>query len=112
VRLLSERTTADRPVLTELPLPPLPTNSPTEIPITEGISSKPSSRDFLEQMTAMLMAIAAVVAARILLLLALVGSFALAYQAMTQSTLTNLIVTVTFNVTVVLPLVWLAWQKG
>ena len=76
--------------------------------------SRSLSPDFLAQMTATLMAIAAIVASRVLLFVALAGSFVLTYLAISQPTqsLTSLVATVSFDVLVVIPLALLAWQKG
>jgi hypothetical protein len=114
VRLLSERVAVaanggeTTPTTSSLPA----VEMPPSIPPTEAKPSTPSRPEFLAQMTAVLMGIAAVAAARVLLLLALTGSFFLTWQAMTQSTLMSLAAMTSFNVLVVLPLCWLAYQKG
>ena len=123
VRLLSERPSVSR--LT--PTPDATSTSPAQasdessapspsLPDPSLRTADPSLRlsraDFLQQMTATLMAIAAVLASRLLSMLALCGSFALSYQAIQTQSLTSLMVATSFSILVVLPLTWLAWQKG
>ena len=78
----------------------------------EASALPPSNRVFLEQMTATLTAIAAVLAARLLLLLASMGAFMLAYLAMQNPDGYRLAATVIYNLGVVAPITWLYYSKG
>src|SRR6516165_4786631 len=129
VRLLSERPIGSRPSSTSVGLDTpsqghaataTDLNTRPEPPDTAialaGITAAPSSTrsrpDYLSQMIPVLMAIAAVVAARLLLMLALCASFVLSFLAIRTGSTTSLIAATSFSVLVVIPLVWLAWQKG
>ena len=69
--------------------------------------SKPSDPVFLQQVTAVLTAVAAILATRLLLLLARVGSFVLAYRALSEPDWLKLAVCVVYNVGVILPVAFL-----
>ena len=67
---------------------------------------------FLEQMTAVLTAIAAVLAARFLLLLAALGAFTLALLTVGNPDAMKLAVNVAFDLLVLIPVTYLYLQKG
>lgn len=67
---------------------------------------------FLKEMVAVLAAMAAVVQARFLLLLAVVGAFVLTFQAQQNPTMMMVATTVIYNLTVVGPLVFLYVRKA
>jgi len=75
-------------------------------------TSQPSRPAFLEQMMAVMMAIAMALAARMILTLATMGAFTLTYLAISQGTTTALIAAGTYDVLVVCPMVWLYLQRG
>lgn len=100
VRMLSQ---------TELPGPnvsPLPSAS------VPGELSQPSSAAFLQQMVAVLSAIAFMVSARFLLLLGLAGASVLAYLATVEPTIPKLIANGVYDVLIFIPLVWLYVTRG
>ena len=109
--MLSERSvSAPPPASSSILLEETP--SPTSTLPTAGPSLRRSSPDYLTQMSTVLMSIAAVVAARLLLLLALIGSFVLTFLAIWAESWTSLGATMSFDVLVVLPLAALAYAKG
>ena len=83
-----------------------PTSPPAVAPST------PSSPVFLQQMMAVLTAIAALLAARFLLLLASIGAFVLAYMAIANPDAYRLAITVVYDIFVVGPLTWLYLSKA
>ena len=74
--------------------------------------STPLSPVFLQQMTAVLTAIAAVLAARVLLLLSVMGAFVLAWAAIQNPDPYRLAVTIIFDLGVVGSVTYLYLQKG
>ena len=96
VRLISTRQPDD-------PGPPRPTAAP---------ASTPSSHAFLAQLMPMLMAIAAVAAARVLLLLAAMGAFVLAFMATQNPEPFRLLATVIYDLGIVGPITFLYLKKG
>ena len=86
-----------------------------EMPPTSRATA-PASRifapEFLEQMTAVLMSIAATVAARLLLLMALLGAFTLALLTVTSPTTLTLAANAIYDCLVFLPLVILYLRRG
>lgn len=79
---------------------------------TAAARSTPSSPAFLQQMMAVLSAMAAMLAARFLLLLAAVGAFLLAYQSLQTPTTMTLAITIAYDLLVVVPLVYLYLNRG
>src|SRR5438046_226817 len=77
-----------------------------------GPPSKPSSPDYLVQMTAVLGAIAMMLAARFLLLLGVMGAFTLTFLAVQNPQTPTLIASGSFDVLVVIPLILLYLRRG
>ena len=107
VRLLSSRPLEggqDQPAATPLPeLRPRP---------MEVRSSPPSSPAYLTEMLAVMSAIGMLLAARFLLLLAVLGSFVLASLASTSGDPMGLWVLAIYGILVVVPLIGLYWVRG
>lgn len=101
VRLLAERT------LPAASAPPTPTPQPPAGSVQNGATPA-----FLAQMAAILAAMAAVVQARFLLLLAVMGAFVLAYRSQMNPDQMMIATTVIYNLTVVGPLVYLYARKA
>jgi len=70
------------------------------------------SQGFLTAMVSILASMAAVVAVRFLLLLAVVGAFVLAYQGQQNPDNLRILTTVIYNLTVVGPLVYLNARRA
>ena len=77
-----------------------------------ALASTRSSPEFLAQMMPVLTAIAAVAAARMLLLLAMLGAFVLALLATLNPEPYRLVATVIYDLGIVGPLAYLALVKG
>lgn len=110
VRLLSERQVPETRQPPDV-LPPRPNtdHSPTA---TEAPPSTPSRREFLSQTLSVIMALATVLSARLILLLAGIGAFVLAYFALQQPTNAALTACAIYDLTIFAPLVWLYATKG
>ena len=76
-------------------------------PLPSSPASKPSDPVFLQQLTAVMVAIAAILATRLLLLLASIGGFWLAYQAIGNPDTLKIAVCVVYDVGVILPIAYL-----
>ena len=74
--------------------------------------SQPSNHAFPAQVLATWTAIAMMLSARLLLLLASMGAFMLAYLAMQNPDGYRLAATVIYNLGVVAPITWLYYSKG
>lgn len=75
-------------------------------------TSPPSAPVFLAQMLAVMTTIAMMLATRLLLLLAILAAFVLAYQSMMNPTIMTLAVSTVFDTLVVLPLAALYIWRG
>ena len=90
-----------------------PEAAPPELsPRTVAPSSPPSNPAFLIEMIAVLQAIAMLLAARLLLLLAVLGAFSLALLAHWSPHPMSLWLNIAYDVLVVIPLGGLYWQRG
>lgn len=81
-------------------------------PTTAARSSTRLNPDFLAQMLAVMGAIGLLLATRLLLLLAVLGAFALAFLAHSTRDAMSLWLNVAYDVLVVIPLVALYWKRG
>ena len=75
-------------------------------------SSTPSNPAYLTEMLAVMSTIALLLAARLLLLLAVLGAFALAFLAHWTLEPMSLWLNIAYDVLVVIPLVFLYWTRG
>lgn len=89
-----------------------PTGPSTDTTLTRADPTLTASWHLCRATLAVLTAIAAVVAGRVILLLAVLASAILAWQATLNPSLTTLSATGVFDVTVVVPLVWLYYSRG
>ena len=89
----------------DTPLADAPKAIPSPLPSSPDLPR--SDPVFLQQVTAVLTAVAAILATRLLLLLASVGSFVLAYRALSEPNWLKLAVCVVYNVGVILPIAFL-----
>lgn len=114
VRLLQERpyalqpgSTAGAAMTSAGAAPPVPSS---------GSNSTASKSDFLGQclvvMTALLTTVGALLAVRMILLLAMLGATLLAYLAMTEPSPTKVATLISYAVLVVCPLVLLYFKRG
>ena len=112
VTLLAERTLPSESA-PETSSPTAMDEEPKKSPGTATAPTSQASRPaFLEQMTAVMTAIAMMLAARMILFFATAGAFVLTYLAINQGTTTALIAAGTYDVLVVCPMVWLYLQRG
>lgn len=104
VRVLSQRE-----AVPELPLDSPPTSSPS---MSSPETSPNSPSDYQMRLLAVLDGIARVLGARMILLLAVLGGIALAYLATVTATQMTIAVVVTYNLTIVCPLIWLTAMRN
>ena len=118
VRIISERPAippTDSAITSPAPVVDAEPWQPDTEPSTSRATApgSPTSRpEYLNQMTATFSAISMVLAARMLVLLALIGAFTLAMMTVTEPSNNRLIANGIFDVLVFLPLVWLYAARG
>jgi hypothetical protein len=103
VRILSQRT------IPEAGQEPQPA---TSFHPSSDQSSQSLPSDYQTRILAALDAIARVLGARVILLLAVLGGFALAYLAMATPTNLTIAVVAIYNLTVIGPLIWLTAMRN
>lgn len=89
-----------------------PTGQSTATMTTQADPTLTASWHLCRATLAVLAAIGAVVAQRVILMLAVLAAAFLALEATRNPSLTTLSATAVFDVTVVMPLVWLYYQRG
>ena len=89
----------------DTPLADAPKAIPSPLPSSPDLPR--SDPVFLQQLTAVMVAIAAILATRLLLLLASIGGFWLAYQAIGNPDTLKIAVCVVYDVGVILPIAYL-----